>query len=518
MLKRCLSIFHTCWISGLFLIGICSFLILYFFNSFWTVSIDIALHYALVARLSEHWNLPTNDDPSLGEMNVVPRYAHRIAAIFGNFLKSPLAGMQFVAMLSLASLWSGFAFIFLSLPRRKLWLAFGALAALLLINRLFIHLELFGNELLGNYFYPQLVGQAAAIILIAVVLWMERTGISPIPGYLILAGSVPIIQQFHLLPALEVLAVLTLLVAANILNSMNEHRWIVFVVGLFAFLVSLLVTVNSSAFATIVAISETHGLLKLNYTPNVSTLAIESAIVILLSAFLVVQWMRLDQNVERMDGLALKYIGLFGVAVGGLCLLQIILLKLGYGSEYACKKYAFGLNTTLMLEAPLLLVSFLNPHLLTSRQVSSELHANAFQHVFAGFFVFVAFFTILPSPSAKVVAVTDVIFVERIIKIYSASNFTDNSSKYNYGIGLFPNYRVYDYLITIGVFKTPRANDAEDLLFGYPLSKPRMIGRIFTREGSIPWDVPECRQYLTNGGFAILDGPCVLDKLKSAEP
>ena len=225
------------------------------------------MHYALVARLSEHWRLPTNDDPSLEEMNFYPRYSHRLAAISGRLLGSPLEGMQFVALVSLTALWSGFALIFHSLPLRMRWLLLGWVAVLLLANReFFIHLELFGNELLNNYFFPQLVAQAAVILVVACVLWMERTGLSPVASYLVLGICSPVIEQFHLLPALEMLAILALLVIINNLDARIKNPRTVAILGLLICLGSISLTALTPVFARMLSISETNGLLKLNYT------------------------------------------------------------------------------------------------------------------------------------------------------------------------------------------------------------------------------------------------------------
>ena len=291
------------WFSALFLIGVCGFLVVYFMNSLWTTSIDVALHYALVSRLSEHWHLPTDDDPSLEEMNIYPRYSHRLAAISDKLTGSPLGGMQFITMLSLSALWSAIAVMFLALPRRMLWMAFGALSVLLLANRFFIHLELFGGEILGNYFYPQLVAQALALIAIACVLWMDKAGMHPIISYLILGTSVPVIQQFHLLPALEVLATLALLVLYNLLDIRSERRWPVFGIGLLAIVASAALTALSPVFKSMLSISGTHGVLQLNYTPNLTSLAVECGIVIVLSALLLWQWNRLGPAEERNNTL-----------------------------------------------------------------------------------------------------------------------------------------------------------------------------------------------------------------------
>ena len=473
------------WFSGLFLIGVCGFLIIYFMNSLWTTSLDVALHYAVTARISEHWNLPAGDERSLEEMNVYPRYSHRLAAIFGNLLGSPLAGMQFVGLLSLVASWSDIALIFLSLPRQTLGMALGALTILLLANRFFIHLELFGNELVDNYFYPQVVAQAAAILLVAVTLWMERANISHAWSYVMLAGAVPIIQHFHLLPALEVLATLALLVLLNLINAENRNRWAVFAFGVFVVLVSLSLVVFGPVFATVRRISENNGVLILRYSPNLMALTIECVLVIALSSFLVWQWQRLDAVEARNHLLSCKYLGILGIAIAGLCMLQILMLKIGYGSEYACKKYAFGLNTVLVLDLlvlPVLLWPRLRALLLTSEVESAELSTGVFQRSFPGLFVLAAVFIILPSPSTKVIALSDVVSVERFIQEHGGSATV--SAKYDYGIGLFPNRRNFDYLITIGALKAPRVDNADDLLSGYPPSKPRRIGRIFTRVGS----------------------------------
>ena len=106
------------WRRPVILVGTCVFPVLYCLDSLWSANVDIALHYALIARITEFWKLPTTLDLSLGPMNTYPRYAHILATIFDNLLGSPFAGMQFLALLSLKSSWCSFVFIFSSLPRR----------------------------------------------------------------------------------------------------------------------------------------------------------------------------------------------------------------------------------------------------------------------------------------------------------------------------------------------------------------------------------------------------------------
>ena len=502
-------------LSGLFLVAVCGFVVLHYVDSVWTVSIDLAHHYALVARLSQHWNLPSNDDPSLEEMNVYPRYSHRLAAIVGNLVGSTFKGMQVVGFISLAAVWSGLAILLLSLPRGTLLWCFLILALFLQANRLFIHLELFGTELVGNYFFPQVVAQGAAILLIALVLWLERAKIPPVVGYLLLASSVPLLQQFHLLPALEVLATLALLVVVNALVSRNDKPWMALSFGLFCVAASAVLTVINSTFRAMLGISENPGLLMLNYTPTVLSLTIECLLVAALSAFLIRRWVVWEPGSARRSVLALKYVGALGLATAGLCLLQVLLLKFGYGSEYACKKYAFGLNTLLVLD---LLLQLLVPGTRLSALWSGSWQppgalAPIFQGMFPGVLVLTACLAILPAPSARVISADEIVSVENFVKQYGDVPASGASTRYDYGIGLFKEDRVFDYLISIGLLKAPRPNDATDLLLGLPLTKPGRVGRIFTRQGSTPWDIQDCRLVSSAEGFVILDGQCVLGRI-----
>ena len=495
------------WLGVLFLLGICAYLILNFMNSLWSGSVDIALHYALITRITEYWQLPATFDPSLGPMNTYPNYSHILAAILGTLFGSPFAGMQFVALASLAGLWSGFALMFFSLPRRALWIVSVALAVLFSVNWFFVHLEIFGHELLGNFFFAQLAAQAAAVVILAFIMFVERAGIHPIFGHLILACSVPIIQHFHLMPALQLFATWGLLIAWNSWAAHKGDRVKTLLPGLLAMIVSLLLLVVDPAFQIMVKISEHNGSMGLAYTPTRLALAIECVIVIILSSFLLIQWWRLGS--ARKNGILLKYMSLYSISIAGLCLLQIIILKLGVGSEYAIKKYGFALNTSLLLELPLLLVVLFKSYLINIEE-SPDHPATLYRYAFPGLFVFLAFFTVLPS--SKVIAATDIISIERFALQYRNLGLESLPDKYDYGIGLF-EIPTFDYLISIGILKAPQSTNAYNILESKMPQEPDLIGRIFTRQGSLGWDVPECREYVTPGGLVILDGACVLSKV-----
>ena len=124
---------------------------------------------------------------------------------------------------------------------------------------------------------------------------------------------------------------MALLVLYNLLDVRNEDRWPVFGIGLLAIVASAALTVLSPVSKSMLSISETHGVLQLNYTPNLFALAIECGIVIVSSTLLLWQWKRLEPAEAQNNALVLKYIGLLGLAVSALCLLQIFIVQFGYG-------------------------------------------------------------------------------------------------------------------------------------------------------------------------------------------
>ena len=345
---------HLRGIRLLFLLGICGFLVLQFVNSLWTHSVDLAHHDALVAHLMEHWRLPAKDDFTLGEMNVYPPGSHIVTAVMGTVLGSPVAGLQVVTLLSLLALWSGIAFALQSLPSR-MSLAVGIVLAILLLgNHFLVKLELHGDEVVTNFFFAQVVAQSIVIVLLAAVVRWDRQGIPRMLIYLLLAGGSWILVWIHLLPALELLGLLFLLIAVNGLEAASGQRARSILPGLVCVVVTLALVVRHPGFRAMLAISEHNGTLRLRYTPDLERLGLLCAIVCALSALALLKWLRDPASRCQRKGLLLKYIGLYGISVASLCGMQIFLCAaFGLGSPYASFKYAFGLNTLLLLQLAL---------------------------------------------------------------------------------------------------------------------------------------------------------------------
>ena len=110
-------------------------------GTFQSLSVDLAHHYALVARLYQDWVLQSATDPSLGEMSAYPRLAHQFAAVLARLVGSPLLGLHLTALLAIFVCWASLAAMLLSLPRRAAIGSALMLAVLLALNRLTLNLE-----------------------------------------------------------------------------------------------------------------------------------------------------------------------------------------------------------------------------------------------------------------------------------------------------------------------------------------------------------------------------------------
>jgi hypothetical protein len=497
------------FVTVLLLMVACAVTIPYAANNLWTRSVDFGGHYALVARIMEYGHAPAVVDESLGLWNGYPDLGHRVAAALGGLLGSALVGMQFTASVALTIAWASIGLMFCTLPNRRFWLGNIGVLSLLVLNRLIIHLELYGNELVNNYFFAQIAAQAVALGIVALVLYMERAGVDRRLRYVFCGGAVPIIAQVHPLPAIEVLIILTLDVLADLARPTTARRTELAVLGLGIVAASLALTVSSPSFNVIRTNSTNNGVLDLRYTPTAEFIAVEAVLVLVVGGILFREWAGSRAAGHRRGLLALKYWALLGTSTAALCLVQFLMLRLGLGSDYAVKKYAFGLNTVLLLAIPLA-VGRLGVAGASATKHTIGRVTSCVRHAIPVLFVIAGLYAVLPAASARLATIDELLPVERFAMRYRQTEPGSFSGEYDYAVGLFSAHPVVDYMISIGVLKTPQTRNVDDFYAGRLPSNPRRVGRIFTRQGSVPWDVPDCRELATPDGFVILNGSCVL--------
>jgi hypothetical protein len=487
-------------------------LVLWTADSIWSTSADLAHHYALVARLSEYWTLPAAFDRSLGEMNSYPRASHAIAAVIGTLFGSPMIGLQLVTLLSLIVLWASFVYALLSFPRSVGLAASAALAAALLANAFVVRLEAHGGEVVGNFFFAQLVGQAIVALAVTLALYAERSGVSRVATYCVLLGALLPVLDVHLLPAVELLGTVVMLIVVDALGSQKESRAVRAKLAALACLVALgagAAVVSHPSFQAMKAISANDGGLTLRYAFSAGRLMLLSLVVAATGAIAVFKWTRLPTNADRRALLLLKYFGAYAIAVSGLCLLQLAALKAGYGSAYAAKKYAFALHTALLLFVALVPVIFRRAE--TSQPGRPEGQAHAYPWWLAPLLIAVAFVSVVPS--AKVLSLSAVVHAERQLQSLRETVLAGVSEKQDYAVRLFGMPSTVAYMLSIGILKAPRSDIAYDILFNRQLRNLSTVHTLITSESQPPYDIPACRRFVSATSLVVLDADCVAGHL-----
>jgi hypothetical protein len=309
-------------------------------------SIDIAHHYSLVFRLSENWSLVPND-PTLEEMNVYPRYSHLAAALVGKLVGSPFLGMQLVAVIALVILWAACLAILYAAPGRTgpFNAIVMALAVVLNVGAFRIH----GAEISQNYFFAQLVAQALAMAAIATAIRVDAR-FARGAGYAVLLGAILLITGVHLLPAIELLAVLAGLLVLDVAFVPVPQRQRVqrALVACVVLAIGTMLVVLHPAFTAMRGIANNNGDISLGPLAPLWSVVLMSLIALPCSLSLLRIWRR-DPVASGMY----KYLGVYGAAVASLCLLQAVLRAFHIGSDYAVKKYAFAVVTFLFMRLAL---------------------------------------------------------------------------------------------------------------------------------------------------------------------
>ena len=493
-------------VNALLILGAGDFVIRHF-NSIRSSSIDLAHHYALVAYIAAHFRAPV-DVWRLGDMSIYPYYSHALAGMLGNIVGSPLMGLQLVTLTAIFGLWTAIAIALGTLPQRQSLIFIPTFAALMLFNRFGLHAELFGYEVIGNFFFSELVAQAFCAWIFTLILLMERRGTPPLGRYLLCVVALHVAVRIHLLPTVELFGALGLLVVFDVIEAGRLQRLRAAALGSIALIVGCGVIVLDPAFAAMRTLSANNGALTLHWLPSLQALALLATVVILLSLALAWQWIRNRRADLDRHLLVYKYFACLGAAVALLCLFQMLLLKWNLGSEYACRKYAFALQTIAIVNLALLASTF------NMRQATAD-PRSGFQAALGNFSAVLVLglglgLGLAPSNNPSKQDVGQLVSIERTVTAIRTTGADAAASGQDYVVGIAGLPWTDDYLFSIGLLDAPANATTRDLLLGKPATHPKRIGRIVTSVGNKPWDVVACRKQVDGGGLALLDGSCVM--------
>lgn len=435
------------------LLAICGLFVLYYADAMWSLSSDLAHHYTLAYRISEQWRWALPYDPTLGEMNVYPRGSHTLAVIIGYFVGSTFLGMQITLLLALALLWMSAILILKSLRGVLATLSIISFTVLMILNATFIHLDIHGGEIIVSFFFAQLVGQSVFFLGMLLAIHLEKKrGI--VWAVLLLTALMLVNASIHLLPVLETLGVIFGLLFVYVFADpevRDERRRRCWIAVCITALASLSVMLHP-AFWAMKEISGNDGMLDLNRVQYPYGLFCLVLAVGITSCMLYRKWLYSPQYKELI---ALKYCALYGGVVAALCFAQFILTFSGYGSDYAVKKYIFGLASILLLQVSIIVGGY----------ISRKIDRNQLQfldegHLVAGCVLMGSLILILFSvvPRQALFHTSEVVSLERkLISLVDTVLPVPEAGKNNVAIGLHAHdMHTVDYMFSTALLKTDR--------------------------------------------------------------
>lgn len=481
-------------------------------NSIWSASIDLAHHYALAFRISENWGLVIANDPSLGEMSFYPRLTHELAAIAGLIFNSTFLGIQLVSLLALALLWGGVIYIYNTLSSRTAFFSSIGLMCLMILNRKSLHFEVHGAELIGNFFYSQLVAQGVVVFAIATAIYLEIKKCSNYTVAIFLIIITFIVTNMHLLPALVLLGVDLGVVGTIVLFSSKETgaqqiKLRVWYAGAAVLAVSSVFL--SPAFNAFRKISENNGAISFTHLSSYAELILFCLSVLFVSGMLFNIWYR-RRSEDNSYYIAVKYLGLYGASMALLCLAQIVALKLGFGSEYATKKYAFGLFTHLFISIPVL-ISLVSEKFPVGVSIEGLI-----KNKYLGTLLILLTYSIVfecSIPPTRMLAASDIVNIEHKLITLRDVGLPLSKEKSNIVIGLANMPATIDYMFSIAIMGTPVSLAIPDIMVTNKLNDFSHYKSILTSVNSKPYYFADCSDPFAAGSIAILNAACVKKEL-----
>lgn len=484
------------------------FLVIANMDSMWSGSADLAHHYALSFRIYENWSLTTAYDPSLGVMNFYPKISHTLAAVAGHIFNSPFLGIQLISLLALALLWGAVIFILNTLPLRVAYISSVGLVCLLTANSGYLNFEIHGDELVGNFFFSQLVAQSVVIFAIAIAIYLELKKYSDYAIVFFLIVIIFIVTGIHLLPALELLGVFFGVVAINNYMLLSGHRHQRLKIHL-CYLATIIAVAGSvllsPTFMAMNKASRNNGTLNLTNISSTAELILVCILVLTTSGLLLILWNK-NKYDDKFGYIATKYLGLYGGSIALLCLTQIAFLNFGYGSDYATKKYAFGLFTFLFISIPVLVGCLLKN--IPIGKFFDELLRKDYLRSAVMLFTFSAAF-LFPIPQTKTLDTSDIVSLERQLINLRAVAVPTSIDKSNVVIGLKNMYNTINYMFSIAIMKTPMLIATPDVLLSNTLNDLNNYNTIFTSVDLKPYYQSECTTSSFSGSIALIDAICV---------
>lgn len=466
-------------------------------NRLLSLSVDSSYHLQVMEVVRHAFLIPRQGHEFMAEMFIYPKLSHRFAALFASLGWSELNALLMAGVLSAAVVW---AVLFDQARRVSLTYLVAALG--FMIVNIFVVRGAFGAELVDNFFFPQIVGEAVAMLCLAggaAILPRSR------PIYVIYAtAAVLFCGCFHLVPTLKLAGALMAMLGLAWLRDLIHARrfdW----VGLAGLIAIAAGVVGSPFFWRMRFIAGNNGSLHLATAMPLNGLAAAAAILTLLSAWVLLAELRRDPGAVEEDAgptRAAVLLASLGAAAALAMLAQYALFVFrGDGSEYAVLKHSFGVFSMLAFLTPLWFLTVLglrgNPHTEPSARAAALGLAPALAAQLA---VMLALF-LRPS-------VLDVPRMDAILHDVREVRLTRGLQGEDVLFSASDVKPVTTYMATIAMLKSSHGGNVLSLLTDGRPDRPGDVDYVVTLPGDV-YDKPGCRSGKPVGLVVVVVGPCI---------
>jgi hypothetical protein len=317
-------------------------------NRMLSLSVDSSYHLQVMEVVRHAFIIPLQGHEWMAEMAYYPKLSHRFAGLFATLGWQHLNALLMAGVLSAAVAWAC-----LFEQARRVSLTFLLTGLVLSLVNIYVTRGAIGGELIDNFFFPQIVGEGVSLIALTIAVALLRRSRQ---AYVLFAtAAVAFCGCFHLVPTLQLAGALMAMLGVTWLRDVLRSRKFE-PVGLAGLVAIPAAIVLNPFFSKMRFIAGNNGSLNLHADISLEALAVFSALLIALSAWvLLVHLLKPvdDADNEESDASALMFASL-GAACGAAMLAQYAVFKfMGDGSHYAVMKHSFGVFSLLAFVVPL---------------------------------------------------------------------------------------------------------------------------------------------------------------------
>ncbi|WP_297514993.1 hypothetical protein [uncultured Caulobacter sp.] len=467
-------------------------------NRVLSLSVDSSYHLQVMEVVRHAFLIPEKGHEWMAEMAYYPKLSHRFAGLFATLGWRHLNALTMAGVLSAAVVWA----CLFAQARRVSLIFLGAGAALTVVN-IYASRAAFGGELIDNFFFPQIVGEAVNLAcLVGAVALLPRSR----PIFVAYAvAAVVFCGCFHLVPTLQLAGALMAMLGVTWLRELIATRRFepVGLVGLIAIPAAI---VLNPFFAKMRFIAGNNGSLNLGADLSMEGLAGISALLLVLSGWvLLAELLRPleadEPGTEESNRAALMFAAL-GAACAAAMLAQYAAFKILHdGSHYAVMKHSFGVLSLLAFIVPLWGLT-----LLGVRSRLSDVPANwpwplGAALAFGAQTVVMLCLFLRPSvfDVPRLNAVMEDVRQVRVTRGLSGDQVMFSAA------GLPP---ISTYMATIAMLQSPHGPNVLSLMADGRPDRVGDVPHVVTLVGDA-YDKPGCREGAPIGQVVVVAGPCL---------